>query len=263
MIYSTIKTSPAEKSSKISFWFNGTEMGGGRTHKDPAKGFFFAAKGGYNDESHNHNDIGTFILYHEGQPLLVDIGVETYSSKTFSPKRYEIWTMQSDYHNVPVINGFSQAYGKKYKPSEVAFHNSNSKIQMSLNLAGAYPEEALCSFWKRTYTLKRTLQPQLIINEEYSLKEIKGKSEEHFLTTQLPKVEKDGEIKLKEKGRKSIYLIYPPDTFEVKTEELPLIDKRLLNSWKQDKLYRVILINKKILKTQRYSIQIIEKLNKL
>src|SRR5690606_39665769 len=57
---------------------------------------FFAAKGGYNNESHNHNDIGSFILYKEGKPLFIDAGVGTYTKKTFSNERYDIWTMQRD-----------------------------------------------------------------------------------------------------------------------------------------------------------------------
>ncbi len=257
-LYLSIQATPAVKSTEMSFWFSGTEVSGGRTDKDPSKGFFFAAKGGYNDESHNHNDIGTFVLYHEGTPLLADIGVETYSSKTFGPKRYEIWTMQSDYHNVPMINGFSQAYGKKFKASQVNFQNSKSQLRFGLNVAGAYPEAASCKFWNRTYTLKRTSQPELVIEDQFSLKEYKGESKQHFITTQLPVLVKAGEIKLKEKGEKSIKFYYPAAIFEIKIEELPLTDKRLLTSWKQDKLYRIILTDKKKLLLNNYKLRIAE-----
>jgi len=57
-------------------------------------GLFLAAKGGHNAESHNHNDVGNFIIYADGLPAIIDVGVETYTAKTFSPRRYEIWTMQ-------------------------------------------------------------------------------------------------------------------------------------------------------------------------
>ena len=70
-----------------------------------AQGLYVAAKGGNNDESHNHNDVGNFVTYIDGKPVLVDVGVETYTRKTFSPQRYEIWTMQSGYHSLPTING--------------------------------------------------------------------------------------------------------------------------------------------------------------
>ncbi|MDR0418853.1 MAG: heparinase II/III-family protein, partial [Prevotellaceae bacterium] len=60
-------------------------------------GFFLATKGGYNNESHNHNDVGTFSLYLNTTPIFIDAGVGTYTRQTFSSERYTIWTMQSNY----------------------------------------------------------------------------------------------------------------------------------------------------------------------
>jgi hypothetical protein len=40
---------------------------------------------------------------------------ETYTRKTFSSQRYEIWTMQSGYHQLPKINGVDQMQGRQYK----------------------------------------------------------------------------------------------------------------------------------------------------
>lgn len=67
--------------------------------------YVLGAKAGNNADSHNHNDVGSVTLYKNGVPLLIDIGVETYSQKTFSPRRYEIWTMQSSWHNLPEFAG--------------------------------------------------------------------------------------------------------------------------------------------------------------
>ena len=61
--------------------------------------YALAVKAGNNGDSHNHNDVGSVTLYKEGKPFLIDLGVETYTKKTFSKDRYEIWTMQSAYHN--------------------------------------------------------------------------------------------------------------------------------------------------------------------
>ena len=41
------------------------------------KNWFVAAKGGNNAESHNHNDIGNFIVYQNNQPLVIDLGRDT------------------------------------------------------------------------------------------------------------------------------------------------------------------------------------------
>lgn len=100
--------------------------------------FTLAAKAGCNDDNHNHNDTGSFTLYKCGKPIFVDIGVETYSRKTFSERRYEIWTMQSCYHNLPTINGHDQLPGREYCAGDVAtILNENCK-SMSMELSAAY-----------------------------------------------------------------------------------------------------------------------------
>ena len=81
--------------------------------------FTLAAKAGDNNDSHNHNDTGSIILYKGLDPIFVDIGPETYSQKTFSKDRYEIWTMQSGYHNLPTIGGLDQFPGDEYRASDV------------------------------------------------------------------------------------------------------------------------------------------------
>lgn len=96
------------------------------SHRDvyyPSVGLFLvhsdtmdlAVKAGDNADSHNHNDTGSITLYKKGLPILADIGVETYTRKTFSPRRYEIWTMQSGYHNLPTICGTDQKDGVEYR----------------------------------------------------------------------------------------------------------------------------------------------------
>ena len=91
-------------------WYPNTEF----CYMKNNNNFFFAAKGGYNNESHNHNDVGTFSLYIDTLPVFIDAGVGTYTRQTFSDERYTIWTMQSDYHNLPMINGMPQKFGAEY-----------------------------------------------------------------------------------------------------------------------------------------------------
>jgi len=83
-------------------------------------GLYLAAKGGHNSESHNHNDIGNFIVFANGQPMLIDAGVGTYTAATFGANRYSIWTMQSAYHNLPTVNGIMQQAGAS--SPRVTFH---------------------------------------------------------------------------------------------------------------------------------------------
>ena len=118
-------------------------------------GFFFGAKGGFNAESHNHNDVGSCVMYYDGKPCLIDLGREEYNAKTFSSRRYEIWTMQSGYHNLPVINGTDQKDGSKFKAKNSTFAANAKSATFSTDIAGAYPEEAQVKSWIRSYTLNR------------------------------------------------------------------------------------------------------------
>ena len=154
------------------FWLDGIEVAGVRSEEGTNKGFFFAAKGGYNNESHNHNDVGTFVLYYNNDPILIDAGVGTYMAKTFSNQRYDIWTMQSAYHNLPMINGFQQSFGTKFKSSDVTFKNEKSKAVFSLNIAKAYPAVAKCRTWMRNYTLDR--KKGLTIDDKFELDSLIG-----------------------------------------------------------------------------------------
>ena len=76
-----------------------------------------SAKGGFNEEIHNHNDVGSFALYDDSTPVLVDVGISTYTRFTFEPEhRYStvLWP-QAAYHNIPMVNGAQQQYGEQYR----------------------------------------------------------------------------------------------------------------------------------------------------
>lgn len=62
-------------------------------------GLYVAAKGGHNGESHNHNDIGNFIVYADGEPEIIDVGNCVYTAKTFGAERYELMNTRSSNHN--------------------------------------------------------------------------------------------------------------------------------------------------------------------
>jgi len=100
--------------------------------------WYYASKGGHNKESHNHNDVGSFIAYHNNAPVLIDPSCGVYTKKTFSPQRYEIWTMQSSWHNLPEINGIQQIEGLEYKADSFVLDGKTTKI----SFASAFVKEA-------------------------------------------------------------------------------------------------------------------------
>lgn len=128
-------------------WYPETEIACFRNEK----GWSLGAKGGSNNESHNHNDAGTFILYVDGFPVFVDAGVGTYTKQTFGPDRYSIWSMQSDWHNLPSINGTSQIYGEEFRASDVVY--DEKERMFSADISTAYTEAAECRSWVRSYRL--------------------------------------------------------------------------------------------------------------
>ena len=189
---------------------------------------FVAMKGGHNGESHNHNDVGSFIVYPDGTPLLIDPGVGEYTSKTFSGQRYDIWTMQSDYHNLPHINGYSQHDGKQYK-ARVISHKSG---QLTLDISGAYPAEAQIQQWLRTVKVQKGKRVE--ITEDFALKTFQAPTQLMLITPIEPQLTKAGIITL---GSHTIN--YNAKQLTPEVEDLtPLLDATLRQMWGTH-LYRI------------------------
>lgn len=115
--------------------------------------FALAAKAGDNGDSHNHNDVGSFTLYKDGQPFLIDVGVESYTAKTFSANRYDIWTMQSAYHNLPTFGGVMQRDGEAFAARDVSVEMNDAYARIGMDIAGAYPAAAGVRHYQRTVRL--------------------------------------------------------------------------------------------------------------
>ena len=136
-------------------WLPDVQVMTARDKAGSCEGFYVAAKGGHNAESHNHNDVGHCIVYVDGKPVIIDAGVETYTGKTFSPDRYDIWTMQSAYHGLPTIDGVMQAPGLQAAARDVACTVEDGSATFTADIAGAYPESAGVRTWIRTVDLMR------------------------------------------------------------------------------------------------------------
>lgn len=191
---------------------------------------FVAFKGGHNGESHNHNDVGSFIVYMDGEPLLLDPGVGEYTAKTFSKQRYEIWTMQSDYHNLPRINGCLQHDGKQYAARVVSYKPG----QLTLDLADAYPKEASVRWWKRTVRTQNNRRVE--VTDDYSLYEYKAPTQLVLMTPIRPVADKAGMVQL---GRHRIR--YDARQLEPAVEDISeLLDPVLQQQWGQC-MYRIVL----------------------
>ena len=196
-------------------------------------GWFLATKGGFNNESHNHNDAGTFSLYINNTPILIDAGVGTYTRQTFSSERYSIWTMQSNYHNLPMINGVPQRFGQEYKATNVVC--KEKQRYFSADISTAYPEEAAVNSWTRAYKLENK---RLVITDKFSLKETKAANQVNFLVWGDIDISKAGKVSITV-GDEHATLEYPTN-FKATLETIELPDTRLSNVWGKQ-IYRIVL----------------------
>jgi hypothetical protein len=223
-------------------WLPELQVMGARSEDGTTRGFYLAAKGGHNAESHNHNDIGNFIVYHDGLPVLIDVGVGTYTAKTFSDRRYEIWTMQSAYHNLPTINGVMQKDGREFRARDVSYKADGKSAAFRLDIAGAYPEEAGVASWQRTVRLMRG--KAVVVRDRYVLKKVKKDLQMSLMSWWVPVLEAEGKIRLDTPAKSSastpLYVQYDKAKFEAKIEPITLEDAQLRSSW-GERLYRILL----------------------
>lgn len=212
-----------------------------RDKQGETAGFYLAAKGGNNDESHNHNDIGNFVVFYDGQPLLIDVGSGKYTARTFSPKRYEIWFNCSDYHNLPTVNGETQKPGVSFKATNVTYHPGKSP-SFSLDIAKAYPPEAAINSWKRTVTLNRDKNVTL---KDVADLQTANSVTQHFMTCYPAEILKPGELTIhyetKEGNAMDFIITYNPKQMEAEVEKIKLEteeDQGVLGNW-GDRIHRV------------------------
>lgn len=223
-------------------WFPDLQVMAARDHAGSATGFYVAVKGGNNDESHNHNDIGNYVVYYNGQPLLIDVGRGTYTRKTFSPGRYEIWYNCSEYHNVPTINGKTQPPGSQFKATDVVYRQEKSFAQISLDISKAYPEDAGLNSLTRTVRLNRTKNVQ--IKDVFSAQKA-SEITQHIMTCYPCEVVKPGELIIHFKptngSEQDFRIRYNKDQLQASVEKVPLTapeDKGILTKW-GDNIYRI------------------------
>ncbi|MBB3944153.1 hypothetical protein GGQ73_000076 [Rhizobium skierniewicense] len=182
--------------------------------------FDLAVKGGNNGESHNHNDVGSITLYKHGRPFLIDVGVETYTAKTFSPQRYDIWTMQSAFHNLPSFGGVMQKDGEAYTAGDFKVDFAPEKAEISLDLARAYSPDAGVRSYTRTVRLVRGQHVEIVDDHEGEREAVLS-----LMTIDAPRIDGDsllvgdlGSIEIEGAGVPA-------------TETIRIDDPRLRQSW--------------------------------
>ncbi len=207
---------------------------------DTCRGLFLAAKGGHNGESHNHNDVGQFIVYCNGLPVWIDIGPETYSAKTFGTQRYEIWTMQSSYHNVPEIRGFQQLDGEEHRADAICYESNDAESTLSLQLEQAYPEGAGLAEWRRSCSLQRKAGGAVVVKDRFRL-DTPGEVRMFFMAVCKPELDsgRSWVFQLRD-GTEMVMSLETEENVRVQVESIAVLDDRVKASW-GDTVYRMVL----------------------
>ena len=202
-------------------------------------GLYVAAKGGHNDESHNHNDVGQFIVYLDGRPLVIDAGVGTYTAQTFSARRYEIWTMRSPYHNLPAVRGVEQQPGESFRARAVAYRADADLAELSLDLADAYPPEAGLTTWRRAVRLVRGDPAAVEIVDDFRLAQATDDVRLSLILADTPLMRAAGRIETGS-GRGAPAVLLFDAALDAAVETITLEDERLRGVWGPS-LWRVTL----------------------
>ena len=179
-------------------------------------GLFAAVKGGHNGENHNHNDVGTLIVYADGEPQIVDMGNKVYTAVTFGPDRYTLDNTRSKNHNVPLIGDLEQHAGRAYGARCVCADEHGA----SMDIAGAYPASAGVRSLNRSLAVKGD---GIEVSDEVQL-ETPQEITWVFMLRHKPLIA-EGSIRF---GK--LVMAYDPALFPA-AEEIPVTDARMVRSF--------------------------------
>jgi hypothetical protein len=225
-------TAPAHDALPRDAWYPNLDLMTARENPGSAAGFYIAAQGASNGRSHSHNDSGSFIIFHNGEPVFIDVGPEAYTAKTFSKDRYTLWTMQSAFHNLPTIGGIMQHDGVTFRASDLKYDSSDAAASFSANLATAYPKEAGARRWIRTLTLDRA-KGVVAISEDFEMEKPVDVMLS-LMTAVAPVVQADG-VKIG-----GTLLAFDQVALKAEVERIAITDDALKHSW-GDAVYRIKL----------------------
>jgi hypothetical protein len=175
--------------------------------------------------------------------------VGVYTRQTFGPGRYEIWTMQSSWHNVPEVDQVPQAAGAGHASRVVRGLISADGAELAQDIAGAYPSEAGIGEWRRTIRLDRGSAGggMILLTDAWQLDHQPDRIVLHLITARRPRSASPGRLLIPAAvdeaatdGAAALTISYPAVGFDAQIEERAVDDPRLSATW-GPAVYRIIL----------------------
>lgn len=243
----------------LTVWLPGTKHLMVRESAQGNRGLFLGAIASHNNVSHSHNDTGSFAIFKNGLPLLIDPGCVTYSIKMWNAERYTQWALNSNYHNLPLINGQAQAEGARcahyaaiglagapryatppefqYGATDVRFEEKDGKAILKMDIAHAYPECGLLNY-ARSLTLDRE-KSEITITDNANFSKDENLIVHRFMAVSLPEISENQLTFTMSDGNRAV-LIFKSDAkiISVEPEPLKMEDFKLINTW-GDMLVRI------------------------
>jgi len=110
-----------------------------------------AVKSGNNNEPHNHNDCGSYLVNIDGVRMVAEIGAPEYVKDFFNyVHRQRFLAARSLGHSLPVINGWEQASGPEHTSSIVYHEMGPRQSKLLIDLTRSYPVRCGCREFIRT-----------------------------------------------------------------------------------------------------------------
>ena len=145
----------------------------------------FAAKGGNNGESHNHIDVGNFIISRNNKQIICDLGAGPYEKGYHEEQRYTFFHPSAYSHNLPIFDGIGED-GTRRENVYIDWDKDASTIKMDIK--NGYGVDFLCHL-PRKFTL---LENEVILEDSYDLTR-DAEIKERFVTLSEPEIE-DGKV---------------------------------------------------------------------
>lgn len=204
-------------------------------------GLFLASHAGTNGESHNHNDVGDFMIYSGGQPVIIDVGSGTYTARTFNSHRYDLWFNTSSYHNLPAVNGCQQHEGITYTAADVQYHTGSHSSTLTMDIARAYPAAAGLLHWVRTVRLD---DKGVTVRDQYQAKASLQSLTQSFMTVDQADISKPGTVIFDAGSGRRLLLKYDAADWSAAIEKVDFgipEEVGVHEHWKGKPVYRVLL----------------------
>lgn len=192
---------------------------------DPAS-LRLAAKGGHNDEMHNQNDVGSFMVVAGGKVVLTDPGRGRYSKAYFGPERYQNLMASSRGHSVPVVNGHGQAEGAHHRASVLDHVHGEDEDRLSLDMASAYPAEAGIAALVRTLRFdRRPMMGRVLLEDAFEFASGAGRFQSVLVTPMPVEIEGRDSLRIGQPGA-GVRVVFDGAALVVDLDRHPGVEKQ-------------------------------------